>query len=128
MFFPGFELKFQVFTTFCANSRHFPGLGKKMTKFHVFQVGWESCNFRIMSERVVFKQPCQNPLGGQSEPCQNPLDGQSEPWQNPLDGQSKPCQNPLGGQSELCQNPLDGQSEPCQNPWVSEPCQNPLDG
>ncbi len=50
--FPGFELKFQVFTTFGANSRHFPGLEKKMTKFqvfHVFQVGWEPCDKAILT-------------------------------------------------------------------------------
>ncbi len=43
-FFPSFQLKFHVFTTFWANSRHSPGLEKKMTKiqvFKVFQVGWE---------------------------------------------------------------------------------------
>ncbi len=34
-FFRCFELKFQVFTTFWANSRYFPGLEKKMIKFHL---------------------------------------------------------------------------------------------
>ncbi len=34
--FQGFELKFQVFTNFWTNSRHFPGLEMKMTKFPVF--------------------------------------------------------------------------------------------
>ncbi len=51
--FPGFELKFQVFTTFWANSRHFPGLEKKMTKFQVFQVGWEPCNVTICIQFIV---------------------------------------------------------------------------
>ncbi len=51
-FFPGFELKFQVFTTFGANSKHFRGLEKKMTKFQVFQVGWEPCE-TIWSHRSV---------------------------------------------------------------------------
>ncbi len=72
--FQGFELKFQVFTTFWANSRHFPGMEKKMTKFQVFQVGCEpwiillpvhykcSSPWEIMILPVHYKK-CSTPWG-----------------------------------------------------------------
>ncbi len=53
-FFPGFELNFQVFTTFWANSRHFPGLEKKMTKFQVFQVGFEPCDCNASAQVELY--------------------------------------------------------------------------
>ncbi len=57
-FFPGFGLKFQVLHTFWANSLHFPGLEKWMTKFQVFkifQVEWEPCELHDYCLIIVWQ-------------------------------------------------------------------------
>ncbi len=53
--FSRFWVKIPCFYDFWANSRHFPDLENKMTKFQVFkifQVGWEPCSWGLNAHLV----------------------------------------------------------------------------